>query len=170
MERAEAVLGELGEDDVAEKHDTEAEWGFSFTGVLAQHPETFKIWWAEAGQVFAGGALDRGFKQLLATVVAHGRGAAVCIAWHTTSVAIGDGDPGRFAVASDFDDRKEELPDDERAAIEFAPKSVESPAEVTDGDVARHREHGYDDADIVGITTTACTAAKVATLALTLDI
>ena len=170
MERAEAILGELGEDDVPEKYDTEAEWGFSFTGVLAQHPETFKIWWAEEGQVFAGGSLDRGFKELLAAVVAHERGAAICIAWHTTSAAIEDVDPERFAVASDFDDRKDELPDDERVAIEFARKSVESPAEVTDEDVDRLHEHGYDDADVVEITTTACTAAKFANLALTLDV
>ena len=170
MERAEAILGELGEEDVPDKYDTEAEWGFSFTGALATHPETFKIWWAEEGQVFEGGNLDRGFKELLAAVVAHERGAAICIAWHTTSAAIENVDPERFAVASDFDERKEELPDDERVAIEFARKSVESPDEVTDADVQRLRDHGYDDTDVVEITTTACTAAKFANFALTLDI
>jgi len=170
MERAEAILGELGEDDVPDKYDTEAEWGFTFTGSLAVHPETFKIWWAEEGQVFEGGNLNRGFKELLAAVVAHERGAAICIAWHTTSAAIEDVDPERFGIAADFDDRKDELPDEERIAIEFARKSVESPAEVTDEDVERLRDHGYDDADIVEITTTACTAAKFANFALTLDI
>ncbi|MFB6297021.1 MAG: carboxymuconolactone decarboxylase family protein [Salinirussus sp.] len=170
MERAEAILGKLGEDDVPEKYDTEAEWGFTFTGTLAHHPETFKLWWAEEGQVFAGGDLDRGFKELLAAVIAHERGAAICIAWHTTSAAIEAVDPERYAVAADFDERKDQLPDDERIAIEFARKSVESPADVTDGDVARLREHGYDDAAIVELTTTAGTAAKFANFALTLDI
>lgn len=170
MERAEAILGELGEDDVPDKYDTEAEWGFTFTGALATHPETFKIWWAEEGQVFEGGNLDRGFKELLAAVVAHERGAAICIAWHTTSAAIEDVDPERFAVASDFDERKDELPDEERVAIEFARKSVESPDEITDEDVQQLHDHGYDDADVVEITTTACTAAKFANFALTLDI
>jgi len=170
MERAEAILGELGEEDVPEKYDTEAEWGFTFTGILAQHPETFKIWWAEEGQVFEGGNLDRGFKELLAAVIAHERGAAICIAWHTTSAAIEEVDPERFAVASDFDAKKEALPEAERVAIEFARKSVEDPANVTDEDVERLREHGYDDADIVEITTTAGTAAKFANFALTLDI
>lgn len=170
MERAEAILGELDEGEVPDKYDTEAEWGFSFTGTLAQHPETFKIWWAEEGQVFGGGNLDRGFKELLAAVVTHERGAAICIAWHTTSAAIEDVDPERFAVASDFDARKDELPDHERVAIEFARKSVENPDEVTDADVEELREHGYDDADVVEITATAGTAAKFANFAMTLDI
>jgi uncharacterized peroxidase-related enzyme len=170
MERAEAILGALEEDDVPDKYDTEGEWGFAFTGVLAQHPETFKNWWAEEGQVFEGGNLGRGFKELLGAVVAHERGAAICIAWHTTSAAIEDVDADRFAVAADFDARKDELPDDERVAIEFARKSVESPADVTDADIAELRDHGYDDADIVELTTTAGTAAKFANLALTLDI
>jgi uncharacterized peroxidase-related enzyme len=170
MERAEAILGALDENDVPEKYDTECEWGFAFTGVLAQHPETFKNWWAEEGQVFEGGNLSRGFKELLGAVVAHERGAAICIAWHTTSAAIEDVDADRFAIAADFDARKDELPEDERVAIEFARKSVESPADVTDADVAELRAHGYDDADIVELTTTAGTAAKFANFALTLDI
>ncbi len=170
MERAEAILGALDENDVPEKYDTEGEWGFAFTGVLAQHPETFKNWWAEEGQVFEGGNLSRGFKELLGAVVAHERGAAICIAWHTTSAAIEDVDADRFAIAADFDARKDELPEDERVAIEFARKSVESPADVTDADVAELRAHGYDDADIVELTTTAGTAAKFANFALTLDI
>lgn len=170
MERAEAILGALEEDDVPEKYDTEGQWGFAFTGVLAQHPETFKNWWAEEGQVFEGGNLGRGFKELLGAVVAHKRGAAICIAWHTTSAAIEDVDADRFAVAADFDARKGELPEHERVAIEFARKSVESPADVTDADIAELRDHGYDDADIVELTTTAGTAAKFANFALTLDI
>jgi len=170
MERAEAILGALDESDVPDKYDTEGQWGFAFTGALAQHPETFKIWWAEEGQVFEGGNLDRGFKELLGAVVAHERGAAICIAWHTTSAAIEDVDQERFAVTADFDARKDELPDDERVGIEFARKSVQAPGEVTDDDIEQLRAHGYDDADIVELTTTAGTAAKFANFALTLDI
>jgi uncharacterized peroxidase-related enzyme len=170
MARAEAILDRLDEGEVPDKYDTEGEWGFAFTGTLAQHPEVFKIWWAEEGQVFEGGDLDRGFKELLAAVVAHERGAAICIAWHTTSAAIEDVDPERSAITADFDANKDRLPEAERVAIEFARKSVESPAEVTDADVAELRAHGYDDADIVELTTTAGTAAKFANFALTLDI
>lgn len=170
MERAESILGKLDQDAVPDKYDTEAEWGFSFTGVLARHPETFKIWWAEEGQVFEHGSLDRGFKELLGAVVAHERGAAICIAWHTTSAAIEDIDPERFTVASDFDEQKDKLPDHERAAIEFARMSVESPGAVSDNDIQQLREHGYDDSEIVELTTTACTAAKFANFALTFDI
>lgn len=170
MERAEAILDELEDGEVPDKYDTEAEWGFAFTGALAHHPETFKTWWAEEGHVFAGGNLDRGFKELLAAVVVHDRGAGICIAWHTTSAQIEDVDPDRYTIAADFDERKDELPADERVAIEFARKSVTDPAEVTDADVAELRDHGYDDSDIVEITATAGTAAKFANFALTLDI
>lgn len=170
MERAEAILGELTEDDVPSKYADEAEWGFAFTGALAHRPELFEIWWAEEGEVFAGGSLDRGFKELLAAVIAHERGADICIAWHTTSAAIEDVDPDRFAVASDFENRKDELDERERTAIEFAKKSVEAPADVTDEDVDRLREAGYSDREIVELTATAGTAAKFANFALTLDI
>jgi alkylhydroperoxidase family enzyme len=169
-ERAEAILGELTADDVPEAYDSEAEWGFTFTGALAHHPEVFKLWWAEEGQAFAGGNLDRGFKELLAAVIAHRRGAAICIAWHTTSAAIEDVEPERYAIAADFETRKDQLSEAERRAIEFAVDSVESPAAVTDDDVDALRELGYDDADVVEIVTTAGTAAKFANFAITLDI
>ena len=170
MERAGAILGALDAGDVPEKYSTDEEWGFTFTGILAHHPETFKIWWAEEGQVFAGGNLDRGFKELLAAVIAHKRGASICIAWHTTSAELEDVDIERFAIVQQFDDRKDELPDDERVAIEFAVKSVEALGEVTTDDIERLNAHGYSDADIVELTTTAGTAAKFANFALTLDI
>lgn len=169
-ERAEAILGELTDDDVPDKYDSEADWGFTFTGALAHHPETFKLWWAEEGQVFGGGNLDRGFKELLGAVIAHQRGAAICIAWHTTSAAIEDVAPERYAIAADFENAKDELPEHERAAIEFAVRSVEAPDSVADEDVEALRELGYDDADIVELVTTAGTAAKFANFALTLDI
>jgi AhpD family alkylhydroperoxidase len=169
-ERAEAILGELEAGDIPEKYDSKADWGFSFTGALAHHPETFKLWWAEEGQVFGGGNLDRGFKELLAAVIAHRRGAAICIAWHTTSAAIEEVDPERYAVAADFEASKDQLPEAERRAIEFAVASVENPAEVTDEDVEELREFGYDEADIVEIVTTAGTASKFANFAITLDI
>lgn len=169
-ERAEAILGELETEDVPEKYDSEADWGFSFTGALAHHPETFKLWWAEEGQVFGGGNLDRGFKELLAAVIAHRRGAAICIAWHSTSAAIEEVDPERFAVAADFEQSKDQLPDEERRAIEVAVASVEDPTSVTDADLDDLRELGYDDADIVEIVTTAGTASKFANFAITLDI
>lgn len=169
-ERAEAILGELTDEDVPEKYDTEADWGFSFTGALAHHPETFKLWWAEEGQVFEAGALDRGFKELLAATVAHRRGAEICIAWHTTSAAIEDVDPERYAIAADFEGSKDQLPAAERRAIEFAVASVEAPDSVTDEDVEELRSLGYDDADIVELVTTAGTAAKFANFAITLDI
>jgi alkylhydroperoxidase family enzyme len=170
MERAEAILGALEDEDVPEKYDSQEDWGFTFTGVLAHHPETFKIWWAEEGQVFADGELDRGFKELLGAVVAHERGASICIAWHTTSAALEDLDPERFNVAADFEDRKPELSERERKAIEFGLKSVSAPAQVTSEDVTELKELGYSDADVVELATTAGTAAKFANFALTFDI
>lgn len=170
MERAEAILGALEAEDVPDDYDSEAEWGFTFTGVLAHHPETFKIWWAEEGQVFSGGNLSRGFKELLGSVIAHERGASICIAWHTTSAQLEDVDPERFAIARDFHERKDELPDDERVAIEFGLRSVQAPDEITADDVQALRDVGYSDADIVELVTTAGTAAKFANFAITLDI
>lgn len=170
MERAEAILGALDEGDVPEKYANQEEWGFTFTGVLAHHPETFKIWWAEEGQVFGDGSLDRGFKELLGAVIAHAKGASICIAWHTTSAQLEDIDPERFAIVQNFEENKDELPEREREAIEFGLASVVSPDEVTNDDVERLRELGYSDAEIVELVTTAGTAAKFANYALTLDI
>lgn len=170
MERAEAILGALEDDEVPDEYENQEDWGFTFTGVLAHHPETFKIWWAEEGQVFGSGNLDRGFKELLGAVIAHERGASICIAWHTTSAHLEDVDPEYFAIAREFDERKDELPERERVAAEFALASVQRPDEVTADDVDRLREVGYSDADVVELVTTAGTAAKFANFALTLDI
>ncbi|MDY6764913.1 MAG: alkylhydroperoxidase [Halobacteria archaeon] len=170
MRRAEAILGALDEGEVPEKYDSEEEWGFTFTGILAHHPETFKIWWAEEGQVFAEGNLGRDFKELMAAVIAHEKGAAICIAWHTTSAKLEDVEPERYTIAADFENRKDELPEDERKAIEFGLKSVTEPEEVTQEDLEDLRGLGYTDADIVEIVTTAGTAAKFANFSITLDI
>lgn len=170
MARAEEILGALDEGELPDGYDTKAEWGFTFTGILAHHPETFELWWAEEGQVFAGGNLDRGFKELLGAVIAHEKGASICIAWHTTSAHLEDVDPDRFAVAAEFEARKDELPEDERRAIEFARASVLDPESVTAEDVADLKDCGYDDADVVELVTTAGTAAKFANFAITLDV
>ncbi len=170
MERAEAILGALEDDEIPENYDNQEDWGFTFTGVLAHHPETFKIWWAEEGQVFSEGELSRGFKELLGAVVAHERGASICIAWHTTSAALEDIDSKRFSVAADFENRKDELPAEERKAIEFGVKSVQEPADVTQAEIDELKDLGYTDADIVELMTTAGTAAKFANFALTFDI
>lgn len=170
MERAEAILGELEDEQVPEKYADQADWGFTFTGTLAHHPEIFKTWWAEEGHVFGSGNLNRGFKELLAAAIAYNRGAEICIAWHTTSAAIENVEPERFAIAADFDNQKEQLSEKEWKAIEFGVKSVEAPTTVTDADIQELRDLGYSDADIVELTTTAGTAAKFANFALTLDI
>lgn len=170
MERAEAILGALKDDEIPENYDSQEDWGFTFTGILAHHPETFKIWWAEEGQVFSEGELDRGFKELLGAVIAHERGASICIAWHTTSAALEDIDPDRFSIAADFENRKDNLPDAERKAIEFGLKSVQEPADVTQAEIDELKDLGYTDAAIVELMTTAGTAAKFANFALTFDI
>ena len=41
MERAEAILGALEDGELPEKYDAKEDWGFTFTGILAHHPETF---------------------------------------------------------------------------------------------------------------------------------
>lgn len=168
--RAEAILGELDADAVPAAYDNEADWGFTFTGILAHRPETFKLWWAEEGAAFGEGTLDRGFKELLAAVIAHRRGAAICIAWHVTSAQLEDIEPERFAIAANFDERKEELPERERVAIDFAVRSVEEPTSINDEDVTQLRDHGYTEGEIVELVTTAGTAAKFANYAITFDI
>jgi alkylhydroperoxidase family enzyme len=170
MERAEAILGALEDGELPEKYDAKEDWGFTFTGILAHHPETFKIWWAEEGQVFSGGNLPRDLKELMGAVIAHEKGAEICIAWHSTSAKLEDIEPERYAVAGDFENRKNELSDDVRAAIEFGLKSVTEPHSVTNEDFEKLRELGYSDADIVEIATAAGTAAKFANYAITFDI
>lgn len=124
----------------------------------------------EEGQVFGGGNLDHGFKELLAAVIAYNRGTEICIAWHTTSAAIENVEPERFAIAADFDNQKEQLSERERKAVEFSVKCVKAPTTVTDDDIQELRDLGYSDADIIELTTTAGTAAKFANFALTPDL
>ncbi|MFB6161481.1 MAG: carboxymuconolactone decarboxylase family protein [Haloferacaceae archaeon] len=170
MERAEAILGALEDDEVPDTYDSEEDWGFTFTGLFAHDPETFELWWAEEGHVFADGELDRGFKELLGALIAHERGASICIAWHTTSAKLEDVDPDRFLVAEDFENRKDDLPERERRALEVGLASVQRPEEVTDGDVQDLRDLGYSDAAVVELVATAGTAAKFANFALTLAV
>lgn len=167
-ERAESILDALGDDEVPEQYGDQADWGFSFTGALARRPETFKLWWAEEGEIFADGELDRGFKELVGAAVARERGAAICLAWHTTSAEL-DGE-ARCALVQDEEALFADLSDAERAAVEYGVAVGTDPASLGDEDVARLREHGYGDDAIVELTATAATAAKFAAFALALDI
>ncbi len=169
-ERAESILDALGDDEVPETYGDQADWGFSFTGALARRPETFQLWWAEEGEIFADGELDRGFKELVGAAVAHERGAEICIAWHTTSAELDGEDPERCALAADLDSLLAELDPTAAAAVEYGVAVGTDPASITDEAVARLREHGYDDDAIVELTATAATAAKFAAFALALDI
>jgi AhpD family alkylhydroperoxidase len=169
-ERAEAILAELDDGEVPETYDERADWGFAFTGALARRPETFELWWAEEGEIFADGALDRGFKELVGAAVAHERGADICIAWHTTSAELDGQDPEVCALAADVAALLADLDPAEEAAVEYGVAVGTDPASISDEDVVRLREYGFDDDAIVELTAAAATAAKFAAFALALDI
>ena len=100
--------------------------------------------------MFSRSALRRADRELTATVVSATNGCPYCVNHHAEALHFYWKDEARVAQAKQ-DYRALDLPEKTRAMLDYAVKLTETPASVTEADVAALRRAGLPDAAILDV-------------------
>jgi uncharacterized peroxidase-related enzyme len=136
----------------------------SFTQMLANNPPVFEAALGQFGEVMYGGTLDVDLKQLAFVVVSQENECAYCAATHGDELvnAFGLSETHLEAIAerdyAAFTERQ-------RTVAEFAHKGATNPKRITEDHVEALQAAGFDDADVIELTTVVAQAAFAKTIA-----
>jgi uncharacterized peroxidase-related enzyme len=119
--------------------------------LLAISPDHFTGWWRYFDELMRGpSGLSRTQREMIAVVVSAEARCPYCVAAHAAALRLRTKDPvlvDRLAVNY----RHVELAAQDRVMLDFAVKLTHTPQACEEGDVARLREAGFTDADILHI-------------------
>ena len=119
--------------------------------LLAISPDHFTGWWRYFDELMRGpSGLSKAQREMIAVVVSAEARCPYCQAAHAAALRLRTKDPAltdRLAVNY----RHVELARRDRLMLDFAVKLTRTPEECEEGDVARLREAGFSDADILHI-------------------
>ncbi len=130
-------------------------FGNEMVGSLAWAPEIFNAWWMEEYYVLKKGRLDPSLKELIALVVAQQNGCQICIPYHSGAARYEGAPEDQIDSARNFVEKKGQLPEKMRKAIEFAQKVAYQPTKVSKEDIDTFKSVGYNDAEAVEVIATA---------------
>ncbi len=123
--------------------------------LLAISPEHFTGWWLYFDELMRGpSGLSRTQREMIAVVVSAEARCPYCEAAHAAALRLRTKDPvlaDRLVVNY----RHVDLPAQDRVMLDFAVKLTRTPEACEEADVARLREAGFTDADIVHMEVTA---------------
>jgi uncharacterized peroxidase-related enzyme len=119
--------------------------------LLAISPDHFTGWWRYFDELMRGpSGLSKTQREMIAVVVSAEARCPYCQAAHAAALRLRTKDPelaDRLAVNY----RHVALPAQDRAMLDFAVKLTHTPQACEEGDVARLREAGFSDTDILHI-------------------
>jgi alkylhydroperoxidase family enzyme len=139
----------------------DAVYGAVTLRTLALRPEVFTHLFLTEHHAAKQGTVDRSIKELASLLIAarvEGEETPACAPYHVGAAAFEGAGDEAIAIVQDFDRRKHELDPPIRDAVEFAARSAIDPRSITDRDVDRLREHGYDDGQLLELVATALVA------------
>lgn len=132
---------------------------------IAHRPEVFEHLFLAEHFASKQGEVDNATKELLALAISEaveGDETPACGPYHAGAARFEGAPEDAVALVRDFDQRKHELAEDRRAAIEFGRKAALDPRGVTDEDVAGLQQLGFSDGAIVELTLSALIAYALA--------
>ena len=119
--------------------------------LLAISPDHFTGWWRYFDALMRGpSGLSKTQREMIAVVVSAEARCPYCQAAHAAALRLRTKDPvlaDRLAVNY----RHVELPAQDRVMLDFAVRLTHTPEACEEGDVARLREAGFSDADVLHI-------------------
>lgn len=151
----------------------EAIYGAVTLRTLALKPELFTTWFLTEYHSVKQGELDRGVKEVLATVIARtveGTETPTCAPYHAGAARFEGAADNWIAAAEDWPGARATVPDRVRDLVDLGLKAAIAPREVTDDDVQRVRRHGVSDAALVELVSAALIAYNLAALNQTFDL
>lgn len=132
--------------------------------MLALNPKLFELWWLEDYHTVKRGSVEPVTKELIGVHIANEVGCGSCLPYHAGAARSEGATDETIAIVREFEDRKNELPDDQRIAIEFGWKAVFEPADVTDEMVRELKAAGYTDAEIAELAASSFLAFRHAAI------
>lgn len=109
-------------------------------------------------------------KESIGAVCADATKCVYCVSWHTTAARKEGYDQKWTEILRQFNERKNEIPEKERAALEYARQVATEAYKVTDSQVENLRKVGWSDPEIMEITWTAAYLTCYAKFNTALDI
>lgn len=132
---------------------------------IAHRPDVFVHLFLTEHYATKQGQVETQTKELLALLISEeieGNETPACGPYHAGAAHFEGASDDAVALVRDFDNRKHELPDRQRAAIEFGRKAALAPTTVTDADVATLKAHGFTDGELVELTVSGLVAYALA--------
>lgn len=153
-EQTRGMLEEMPTDDVIP----------SFPHMLANNPAILEATSVQFFEVMFGGDLEPDLKQLAFVVVSQENECPYCAATHGSDLVNDFGLPEtRLEAIAEGD--YTEFTDRQRAVAEFARQAATDPKRITEDHVEALRAAGFDDADVLELTTVVAQAAFATTIA-----
>lgn len=143
----------------------EAIYGAVTLRTIALRPDVFTHLFLTEHHAAKQGTVDRGVKELISLLVSErieGDETPACGPYHAGAAAFEGATSDAVDIVRDFERRGHELDPAVRDAVDFAATAATDPRAITDEDVRRIREHGYDDGQLVELVSTALIAYTLA--------
>lgn len=136
-----------------EKRDWATRYGL--VGGWAHDPDLLYIKLIEDYYITNKGRLDKKFKELLAVLMGEANRCRRCVTIHSASARMIGVEDEQIRIVRNFEERKSELPEKTRKALEFAVKVSTDHVKVTENDIDELRKVGYTDPEIVELVVAA---------------
>ncbi|MEX2549551.1 MAG: hypothetical protein WD638_04940, partial [Nitriliruptoraceae bacterium] len=143
----------------------EAIYGAVTLRTIALRPDVFTHLFLTEHHAAKQGTVDRGVKELISLLVSErieGDETPACGPYHAGAATFEGAASDAVDIVRDFERRGHELDPAVHDAVEFAATAAIDPRAITDADVRRLQEHGYDDGQLVELVTTALVAYALA--------
>ena len=124
--------------------------------LLGTRPEYLRVLWAAYLSVFDTGALPREVKELVAAFVANEAGCRYCAGAHSLLAQMTGASPQIVAATRVRSVSDMPVDDKLRALMQFVSQVDHAAHRISDDDLARLRDFGWADAELVEAVWTAC--------------
>lgn len=156
VEERQNLSNYIPEAEVPKGYDVK-EWAtrYGLVGAWAHDPQLLYIKLIEDYYVTNKGRLGKKFKELLAVLMGEVNRCRRCVTIHSASARSAGVEDEQIRIVRNFEERKKELPEKIRKALEFAVKVSTDHLKVTEGDIEELRKVGYTDPEIVELVVAA---------------
>jgi len=128
---------------------------------LSIKPKIFESWFLTEYHSVKQGEVDKGTKELLASIISKINEEEECLAcapYHSAAAKFEGASDNEITIIENYENEKHKLPEIKRDIIDFGIKSAFHPKKITDEDVTKIKSHGVTVEGLVEIVSSALIA------------
>lgn len=128
---------------------------------LSLKPKIFESWFLTKYHSVKQGEIDKGTKELLASVISKINEEEECVAcapYHSAAAKFEGASDSDISIIENYENEKQRLSEIKRDIIDFGIKSAFHPKKITSEDVEKVKRHGISDPGLVEIVSSALIA------------